>query len=156
MFFNNTGYSSKNDTLAHKKNVSNKMKILIDDMILRSVSHDDSKLCNPEKDIFDEYTPKLKDSTYMSDQYKEFLKEMQVALDHHYEANRHHPEHFEHGIADMTLVDLIEMIVDWKAASERHGDGDIIKSIELNKDRFNYSDELKQIFINTIKFYFDN
>lgn len=154
MFFNNTGYSSKPDTLAHKKNVSNKMKILIDDMILRSVSHDDSKLVSPEKEIFDEFTPKLKDSTYMSDEYKGFLKEMQVALDHHYSENRHHPEHFKNGIHDMNLVDILEMLADWKAASERHENGDILKSIELNKDRFGYSDDLKQLLINTVKYYF--
>ena len=51
----------------------------------------------------------------------------------------------------MNLVDLIEMICDWKAASERHADGDIYKSIEINQKRFGYSDELKQILKNTIE-----
>ena len=43
------------------------------------------------------------------------------------------------------------MMADWKAASLRHSDGDIYKSIEINQKRFGYSDELKQIFINTVK-----
>jgi hypothetical protein len=42
------------------------------------------------------------------------------------------------------------MIVDWKAASERHADGDILRSIEINQSRFGYSDELKQILVNTV------
>jgi hypothetical protein len=50
----------------------------------------------------------------------------------------------------MSLIDLIEMICDWKAATLRHNDGDINKSIELNKDRFGYSDDLAQIFKNTV------
>jgi hypothetical protein len=55
------------------------------------------------------------------------------------------------GLNGMTLINLLEMLMDWKAATERHNDGDILKSIEINQKRFNYSDELKQIFINTIK-----
>ena len=115
------------------------------------MSHDKSKLESPELEIFAIYGPKLKKSTYGSEEYKQFLKEMKVALDHHYRHNRHHPEHFENGIRDMNLVDLIEMVRDWKAATLRHNDGDIQKSIEINQTRFGYSDELKQIIQNTVK-----
>lgn len=80
---------------------------------------------------------------------------MGVALEHHYKNNRHHPEHFKNGIEGMTLVDLCEMISDWKAATLRHDDGDILKSIEMNQQRFGYTDELKQILINTVNEYFN-
>jgi hypothetical protein len=90
----------------------------------------------------------------MSDEYKGFLKEMNVALDHHYKNNPHHPEHHENGIQGMTLVDLLEMICDWKAASMRHSDGNIVESIKCNKDRFGYSSELEQILLNTVNKYF--
>jgi hypothetical protein len=33
----------------------------------------------------------------------------------------------------------------------RHNDGDILRSVEINQKRFGYSDEMKQIFVNTIK-----
>ena len=49
-------------------------------------------------------------------------------------------------------VQLLEMICDWKASSERHADGDILKSIEINQERFGYSDDLKNILINTATF----
>jgi hypothetical protein len=75
---------------------------------------------------------------------------MKVALDHHYSNNRHHPEYFENGINDMTLIDLIEMLCDWYAATQRHNDGDIFKSIEFNKTRFNMSDQLVSILTNTV------
>ena len=54
------------------------------------------------------------------------------------------------GLHDMTLIDIIEMLCDWKAATLRHKDGAIRRSIEQNQKRFGYGDELKQIFINTI------
>lgn len=146
-------YDSREDTLNHIFKVRKFIDILINTLFERSLKHDSSKLKEPEKSIFDEYTPKLAETTYGSDQYKEYLTAMQVALDHHYEVNRHHPEHFPDGIKGMTLVDLCEMIADWKAATLRHNDGDIYKSIEINQKRFGYSDELKQIFINTVKLF---
>jgi len=63
--------------------------------------------------------------------------------------NSHHPEHYENGIDDFTLADLVEMFFDWKAASERHNDGDVLKSIEINKQRFGLSEQLCKIFENT-------
>ena len=132
----------------------------------RAISHDQSKLESPEREIFEVYTEKLKGTTYGSDEYKQYLKEMKPALDHHYANNRHHPEHFELTVADdfqyheqgkknciccMTLIDIVEMICDWYAATKRHADGDIMKSIEINQKRFGYGDEVKQIFINTIE-----
>lgn len=141
-------------TYEHKQNVSIYMSGIIRNLLSRSILHDDSKLKSPEVEIFTEYTPKLAKSTYGSDEYKGYLKDMGVALEHHYQKNRHHPEHFEDGINGMNLVDLIEMLCDWKAATLRHNDGDILKSIELNQKRFGYGDELKQILINTINQYY--
>jgi hypothetical protein len=146
-------YDSKEDTLKHIGNVRIFINKLQQHLYDRANRHDSSKLYEPEKSIFDEYTPKLATSTYGSEEYKEFLKNMKVALDHHYQENQHHPEHFENGIKDMNLVDLCEMIADWKSATLRHNNGDIYKSIEINQNRFDYSDELKQILINTAKLF---
>jgi hypothetical protein len=76
---------------------------------------------------------------------------MKPALDHHYAQNRHHPEHHASGIAGMTLLDLIEMLCDWKAATERHEDGDMARSIQQNQERFGYSDELRLVLENTAR-----
>lgn len=139
------------ETNKHIAEVKLRMNMIAEEIFNRADYHDCSKMRSPEAEIFVEYTPKLKNCTYGSEEYKQFLSEMDIALKHHYEYNRHHPEHFLNGIMNMTLVDLIEMICDWKAATLRHNDGDIYKSIELNQKRFNYSDELKQILINTVK-----
>ena len=121
------------------------------ELLKRAKQHDQSKLQSPEVEIFEEYTPKLRGTVYGSNEYRAHMKGMKVAIDHHNENNRHHPEHHENGISDMTTIDHIEMICDWKSASLRHDTGDIMKSIEINQERFGYSDDLKQVFINTAK-----
>lgn len=141
------------DTLEHIDEVFDLLYDITDRLKIRAALHDASKMNHPESKIFEIYTSKLKNTTYGSDEYKQYLKEMKPALDHHYANNRHHPEHFKNGINDMNLVDLIEMFCDWFAATERHEDGNIFKSIEINKKRFNYSDDLKNIFNNTAELF---
>lgn len=146
-------YDSKKDTKKHIKRVGFYLQKCLVEIAKRAKQHDYDKIHNKvEKKLFDEYTPKLKNCTYGSDEYKTFLEGLKEGLNIHYANNRHHPEHFENGIQGMNLIDLLEMICDWKAASERHNDGDIYKSIEINQKRFNYSDELKSILRNTVNF----
>ena len=144
-------YDSANDTLDHIGRVAELIHKLCTDLVIRGSTHDISKLHPPEKDVFDRYTPLLKETTYGSKEYKAYLDGMRPALKNHYAANSHHPEHHENGIDDMDLLDLIEMFCDWKAASERHEDGDIVRSIEVNRERFLMSIQLTKIFKNTIK-----
>lgn len=144
-------YNSTKDTLLHIKRVNELLINFSTELLRRGKVHDNSKFENPEKELFDKYTPMLKDTTYGSDEYKEHLSNLKPALDHHYKNNSHHPEHYENGIDDMNLYDIVEMFLDWKAATERHEDGDIIASIKINKERFGISDQLANIFRNTVK-----
>lgn len=144
-------YDSTEDTKKHILTVRGLILQVSKMIIERGEYHDSTKLEEPEKAIFDEYTPKLAGCTYGSDEYKEFLAGMKPGLDHHYAQNPHHPEFHKEGIIDMSLLDIIEMLMDWKAATLRHNDGDIMKSLEINQGRFGYSDELKSILKNTIK-----
>jgi hypothetical protein len=130
-------YDSTEDTKKHISRVQHYLAIIFREIANRYEAHDASKLQPPEKETFDRVTPLLSGMTYGSDEYKATLGQMQVALDHHYAHNRHHPEHFSNGINEMNLIDLVEMFCDWKSASERHADGDILKSIEINSKRFN-------------------
>lgn len=116
----------------------------------RASVHDASKLESPEIETFAEFTSKLRDCTYGSEEYKGYLKEMEPALKHHYANNDHHPEFFENGVNGMNLVQLVEMFCDWKAATLRHADGDLRRSVELNSERFNLSPQLKSILMNSV------
>lgn len=140
---------STGETLKHSLRVGSLMVEVIGELCERSVQHDISKTEDLERATFDEFSPKLKTSTYGSAEYKGFLAAMKPALDHHYATNRHHPEHFADGVSGMTLVDLVEMLADWKAAGERHADGSLARSLEIQKVRFGLSDQLLQILTNT-------
>ncbi len=141
------------ETQKHIEKVRKYIRLITDKLTTRGVNHDAAKLQSPEVELFAEYTPKLATLEYGSEKYNQCLKELKPALDHHYATYRHHPEHFPNGINDMNLIDLCELIADWKAASERHNDGNLIKSIEINTKRFHIDDQLKQILLNTAKLF---
>lgn len=143
---------SKFKTMRHIETVRNYLNAVIRDLITRGERHDQTKLEPPEVEIFEIYTPKLRGCTYGSEEYRQNMKEMKVAIDHHNSMNRHHPEFFIDGMKSMNLLDLLEMICDWTAATMRHGDGDIRKSLELNQGRFGYSDEVKGLLLNTVEY----
>ncbi len=139
------------ETLVHIHNIQYYLNILVKNILDRSQMHDRSKLDLPELNTFVAYTPKLKNMVYGSEEYKQCLTDMKPALDNHYANNSHHPEHYTNGIADMSLIDLLEMVIDWKASSLRGKDGDINKSLIIQKDRFNIDDQLYNVLLNTIK-----
>lgn len=145
-------YDSRVDTLAHIARVNSLLLDAATNLAHRGEIHDASKLEEPEKSAFDALVPKLKDFAYGSDEYRACLREMKPALAHHYATNSHHPEHFENGVEGMTIFDFLEMLIDWKAASERmKNGGDIRKSVEINTPRFNLSPQLVALLNNTIK-----
>lgn len=109
----------------------------------RAQVHDLSKYGPYEAKRFARVLPRLRETTYGTDAYRELLDELKPALDHHYARNSHHPEHWEDrvkgrsGVEGMDLYDFVEMYCDWKAAIRRHNDGDLRESIRSNADRFN-------------------
>lgn len=146
------------ETNAQTQQHINVVRILLRKMaveiLTRGETHDLSKFEAEEVDTFVEFTPKLKTATYGSDEYKGFLAAMGPALQSHYANNRHHPEHFAEGMSGMNLVDLLECFVDWLASTKRHADGSIMRSIEINQERFDMPDMLASIFRNTVRDFF--
>ena len=145
-------YDSTIDTTLH----INRVRFLLGQFAIclleRGSKHDASKLEPPEKAIFDAVGNRLAVITYEGEEYKQSLVELKVALDHHYLHNTHHPEHYPNGIDGMSLLDLVEMLMDWKAASERHPGGmNIARSIEVGSQRFSVGEQLKKILLNTVK-----
>jgi hypothetical protein len=137
------------ETQQHIDKVRKYLRVVAVELLKRGENHDRSKLEDEERATFSRYTDRLKGLTYGSPEYSQCRQEMAGALTHHYAKNRHHPEHFKNGVPDMTLVDLVEMFCDWFASSQRHADGNILKSIEVNKERFGLGDQLASILENT-------
>lgn len=142
------------ETYKHVGKVNSNINKFVIDLIHRAEIHDKSKFEEPELSIFSDNMEKLIKTEYGSPEYKELLVSIKPAIDHHYSKNRHHPEHWPNGIEDMNLMDLVEMISDWKAATERNKDGNIRKSIEINSGRYKISPQLRQILENTVRDYF--
>lgn len=151
-----TEYDSTIDARSHITTVNRFMSKIIVELEKRSTYHDASKLEEPEKSCYDKYIPLLKEAKYGTPEYLEIRKNMEKeGLKHHYEANRHHPEHFKDGINDMTLVDIVEMFIDWQAASQRSDTG-FKEGLKSNRKRYGINEQLYRIFLNTDKEYFNN
>jgi hypothetical protein len=142
------------ETYKHVKKVRSYLDVFVKDLLHRGENHDNTKFEEPELGIFAEHTAKLGSIEYGSAEYHKNLELIKPAIDHHYSKNRHHPEHWPNGVDDMNLLDLMEMIADWKAATDRNKDGNIRKSIEKNANRYHMSPQLKRIFENTVRDYF--
>ena len=150
----------ENETRKHQQEVSKLLLIFAQELMKRAMVHDNSKLKSPEREMFIEYTPKLKNTTYGSDEYNKHLEEMKKCLSHHYKVNKHHPEYNDINgftfssnndpIESMDMLDIVEMLLDWLAATQRHADGDIGKSISKNEERFGINKQLSQVFRNTV------
>jgi hypothetical protein len=93
----------------------------------------------------------LRKIQYGSSEYYKFLESLKPSLDFHYRYNRHHPEHYPNGYSDMTFIDRVEMMADWKAATKRSKNGNILESIEKNQGRHKYSDTDKEWFKKIVK-----
>lgn len=139
------------DSLAHNSRVGDLMIKCIGELSRRSIGHDESKFDEEEWDIFVEYVAQLRETTFDSDEYRIIMDKIKPSVEYHYKMNPHHPEHYENGINGMTLMDLIEMLCDWMAATERQKGGDIRRSFEINQKRFNISPQLKLILENTTR-----
>ncbi len=141
---------SRPDTYAHILTVQRYLLRTIEDLHRRLVLHDLSKLEPPEREAYDVISQRLRSTPYGSEEYKASLREMRPAIEHHYQHNPHHPEHYENGLQGMSLLDLVEMLCDWKAASLRQPNSlSLRESIAVNQERFKYSDELRQVLLNT-------
>ena len=139
------------DTTQHIKIVQKILNEIAVQLIQRGMEHDKTKLEPPEVGLFVKYTPELAKTQYGSPEYLACLKNLKPALDHHYARNSHHPEFHKNGINDFSLLELVECLADWKAASLRQNNGNIRKSLELNAERFQIGPQLLRILENTLK-----
>jgi hypothetical protein len=145
-------YDSTPDTLRHSLRVAELMGELIKELLDRSVRHDLSKTREPERAVYDEFVPRLRATAYGSVEHRNLVDAMGEGLRHHHAHNRHHPEHFADGVNGMTLVDLIEMLADWKASTERTSPhGDLAASLAINRERFGIAPQLMDVLANTAR-----
>ena len=73
------------------------------------------------------------------------------AWEHHLANNDHHTGHHENGIWDMDLMMILEMLCDWKAASERNPNQVFSESLKLNIMKYKIEKPLANAIRNTAK-----
>ena len=142
------------ETLKHVNEVRANIWRMIQALDKRAAVHDASKFEEPERSVFAANTLKLAKTEYGTPAYDELLKDVQPAILHHYSKNTHHPEHWPNGVNGMDLLDVVEMLADWAAAVKRNKNGNVHRSIQVNRERFGLSDQLVSILENTVNRYF--
>lgn len=144
---------TKNYIESHISRVRKHLSVFISLLRQRAISHDSSKLKSPEFEMWCEMDKEPR-YAYGTEKYKAKIKKWQYLFKLHYKQNRHHPEHFEFGINGMTLVDLIEMLCDWLGYKDTLSVTEAVSLIEKQMKRFNFTEELQDIMINTLIEYF--
>lgn len=128
--------------IQHINQVSHLLNELSRKLAARADVHDSSKF-NP-----DEFTGfcqldanrQHQKEEYGSKGYEDGIKNID-AVKLHQSRNSHHPEYWPNGLSDMSLVDIIEMLVDWEIARQtRDTEQDINKTWQSRQQRFNLSD----------------
>lgn len=151
---NDTKVRYLQETRGHVRMVQTFLSELSNELFFRGIIHDNSKFYEPELTGFSENVNTVPNLVYGSEEHAKRQAEMKSVIDLHHKENRHHPEHWDNGVDDMSLLDIIEMLVDWKCASMRYKNGSLKSSLDINCEKYNISPQLKKILINTIRDHF--
>lgn len=137
----------------HISRVRRHINTFIQLLIRRAENHDKSKLEEPELSWWKEMDKEPR-YPYGSEEYKQKIKRWNKVFKHHYQYNRHHPEHYEYGVSEMTLIDIVEMMCDWLGYKDTTTVTEALKVCDEQMARYDISEELRQIIFNTLLRYY--
>ena len=140
------------ETLTHISGVCKNLAVMRADLEKRGISHDRSKLTSAEFDGFVSVRPKLKKSNYGSPEYRECIDAIETTVAHHYRHNRHHPEFHDNGFPDMNLLDILEMLADWKEASGRNPNLSFADSLPRAFAKYSIPDNMQKHIMATLEY----
>lgn len=128
--------------IRHRDSVRLNVQRLTQELDRRALTHDMSKLSPEEVEGFVRINRTAREHAYGSPEYDESMdREKQpggcIAL--HFSRNSHHPE-FHESDADMGFLDIIEMVLDWKAASDTYGKMTLRGSLPHHRERFAFTE----------------
>ena len=116
----------------------------------RAKTHDASKLKEPELTQYTEAEEKLEKFKPGSPEYLKIRDKYDIILSKHFTKNPHHPEHFKNGFNDMSILDLLDVLTDWRLDC---GDGDWNKFVDDRRDYYRMDDQVVRIFKNSKKIF---
>lgn len=118
------------------------------DLRERAILHDNSKILNKEE--FFALTSIINDKSCLKDANSRLSSFKQDAIELHWENNEHHPEHYAN-IEDMSPRARKEMVCDCCARSIQYGTN-LVEFMETRlKDRFNFSEIIKEEILHDCK-----
>lgn len=149
----------KRNCLEHWTKVRELLLRISQELMFRADAHDSDKLsCNRIVQAYTEPVFMLgnSDIKFGTEEYAEVTASMGAGWEEHYKNADHHIEHFANGIEGMNLMQIIEMLCDWKAAAERDGrTWDFERSWDYvfkDNDDVRNNTILKSVCMNTAKF----
>ena len=138
-------------TMLHIQEVQKVMKYLTDELTHLASRHDRSKLEDPEElKAYGAIATAMVGVTFGSPGYKRIIEDNREAVTQHKANNSHHPEAYG-GVDKMSLLDLLEMLADWKAASKRNGSEDtFLSSCEELFKKYKVTGQLRDVLRATV------
>lgn len=123
--------------MRHREELTDGIESLVQDLRQRARKHDRSKIRLGEFEGFSQINGSAREHPYGSDGYREALKSQRGpdgCLTLHFSRNSHHPEYYDNP-ANMTFMDIIEMVIDWNAAVKTYGTNTLSDSLEVQRER---------------------
>lgn len=124
------------DTIEHIQMVQAYLGQIVEELHARAIVHDRSKLQEPELTGYQGLSEAVKGLQYGTDEYRAAFAPFKETIQRHYAKNDHHPEHFQDNeVRRMHLLQVIEMLADWKAGSMRNSES-LLPSLDVSFKRF--------------------
>lgn len=148
----NTELEVLTDVIMHVSEVTENLSQIRSDLEQRGIAHDRSKFEPFEFDAFVSTRPKFKKANYGTPEYQECVDLIKPSIDHHYAVNRHHTGFHEQGFAGMNLLDILEMLADWKAAARRSPSQSFAESLPKAYAKYGISKDMQIHIEATLKY----
>lgn len=139
------------DTDEHIAKVQKHMGKAIAKLQAQATVHDLTKYSEDERDIYAVVVPEFSKYEYGTPEHDAVGDKLGPAWEHHKSKNPHHPGYHENGVDGMDLLYFVEMLCDWKAASERDPDQVFAESLEMNLEKYGITGTAANLMRNTAK-----
>ena len=115
---------------------------------MRGLRHDSSKLGPEEFEGFCEINRIAREHSIGTPKYEAALRDA-PCIHAHFANNSHHPEYHD-SIEEMGWLDIIEMVMDWKAAVDTYGTNSLRGSLDYQRERHGFTDEQWWLILQTV------
>ncbi len=125
----------------HQKHLEANIEKLIGELSYRAKMHDQSKLSKDEFSGFVNIHNVARNNPIGSPEYEASMRTA-TCIQRHFTKNSHHPE-YHSSVEDMGWLDIIEMVLDWKAAADTYGMVTVRDSLDYQFNRHKFTSEQK-------------